>query len=66
MFFSAPKGHEVVGLMFLSKRHKSTNITQSNYKRGTGGRSSFNGNVVTVFGAKSCVGFHLVNDLGML
>lgn len=32
-------------------------------KRGTGGRSSFNGNVVTVFGARCSLGRVLVSNL---
>ncbi|XP_045175185.2 NADH dehydrogenase [ubiquinone] 1 alpha subcomplex subunit 9, mitochondrial-like [Mercenaria mercenaria] len=62
--FGIPKVPEIVGLMCVAQRHKSTSITTTNYKRGTGGRSSFNGSVVTVFGAKSSLGYIVVNKLG--
>jgi hypothetical protein len=39
-----------------------TNLSQ--YGRGTGGRSSFSGNVVTVFGANGMIGRILANRLG--
>lgn len=44
------------------KAAKNFNI--STYGRGTGGRSSFNGNVVTVFGATGVTGRILANRLG--
>ena len=38
----------------------------SNLKRGTGGRSSFNGLTVTVFGASGYLGKHVVTHLGRI
>ncbi len=41
---------------------KSRNLAE--YTRGTGGRSSFSGNVVTIFGATGVVGRILANRFG--
>ncbi|KAK3585441.1 hypothetical protein CHS0354_020161 [Potamilus streckersoni] len=53
----------VTSSVYISKREKSE-ITQANYKRGRGGRSSFSGTVATVFGASGFVGRYIVNKLG--
>jgi hypothetical protein len=45
-----------------TERNSLTNVTQ--YSRGVGGRSSFSGNVVTIFGASGMVGRILANRLG--
>ncbi|VDL31470.1 unnamed protein product [Hymenolepis diminuta] len=41
-------------------------ISLTNLKRGTGGRSSFSGLIVTVFGASSYLGKHIVQHLGRI
>jgi NADH dehydrogenase (ubiquinone) 1 alpha subcomplex subunit 9 len=43
-------------------RNSDSNVTQ--YGRGTGGRASFNGNCVTIFGATGMIGRILANRLG--
>ena len=55
---------EAAGSVYVVKRNKSGNATVSNYRRGTGGRSSFSGIVATVFGGKSCLGNMVINRLG--
>lgn len=49
-----------------SDPHVIKNPALSQLKRGTGGRSSFNGVVATVFGATGLLGGSLVNKLGKI
>ncbi|XP_069134110.1 NADH dehydrogenase [ubiquinone] 1 alpha subcomplex subunit 9, mitochondrial-like [Argopecten irradians] len=52
----------VTGVHTVKKRQSSTNL--ANVPRGRGGRSSFSGHVVTVFGASGFIGPKLVNRFG--
>ncbi|KAL5971507.1 NADH dehydrogenase ubiquinone 1 alpha subcomplex subunit 9 mitochondrial [Taenia solium] len=47
-----------------SRGYASEPISLASLKRGTGGRSSFNGLIVTVFGASGYLGRHIVTHLG--
>lgn len=48
----------------VAKPHSYFDPRLTSMKRGTGGRSSFNGMVATVFGATGFVGRYLCNRLG--
>ncbi|VDD81500.1 unnamed protein product [Mesocestoides corti] len=48
------------------RNYASEPISLTNLKRGTGGRSSFNGLIVTVFGASGYLGKHIVTHLGRM
>ncbi|KAJ8311123.1 hypothetical protein KUTeg_011323 [Tegillarca granosa] len=54
---------QAAGTVLVQKRNKS-DLPLTSYKRGKGGRSSFNGTVATIFGATGQVGRSLVNRLG--
>ncbi|XP_023247663.1 NADH dehydrogenase [ubiquinone] 1 alpha subcomplex subunit 9, mitochondrial isoform X2 [Copidosoma floridanum] len=51
---------------YSQKPHILKNPNLSNLKRGTGGRSSFNGIVCTIFGASGFIGKHVVGRLGRI
>ncbi|XP_052798212.1 NADH dehydrogenase [ubiquinone] 1 alpha subcomplex subunit 9, mitochondrial-like [Mya arenaria] len=57
---------ERLGSMYMVKRDKTSSANITNYNRGTGGRSSFSGLVVTVFGAKGTLGRFIVNRFGRI
>ncbi|KAK2188253.1 hypothetical protein NP493_138g01010 [Ridgeia piscesae] len=60
-----------LGAIYVSKRDRTDiarghSLNLANYKRGTGGRSSFSGIVATVFGASGFMGRYVVNRLGRI
>lgn len=59
-----------ISLLYIQSPKYSTEVekklNQAAWKRGTGGRSSFNGVVATVFGASGFVGRYVCNKLGKI
>ncbi|VVD03420.1 NADH dehydrogenase [ubiquinone] 1 alpha subcomplex subunit 9, mitochondrial [Leptidea sinapis] len=53
-------------IVYIKSELYSSDCNLASYKRGTGGRSSFNGTVATVFGCTGFVGRYLCNKLGKI
>ncbi|GLV37143.1 NADH dehydrogenase (ubiquinone) 39 kDa subunit [Carabus blaptoides fortunei] len=60
------QGSGVIGIALIRTNNYSTDVNLSALKRGTGGRSSFNGLVATVFGATGFTGRYVCNRLGKI
>ncbi|CAG9791888.1 unnamed protein product [Diatraea saccharalis] len=60
--------HGAMGIVYVNSAHYSSEVKPNlaAYKRGTGGRSSFNGIVATVFGCTGFVGRYVCNKLGKI
>ncbi|OWR53359.1 hypothetical protein KGM_211948 [Danaus plexippus plexippus] len=58
------KGH--ISIVYIQSGQYSSDQNLAAYKRGTGGRSSFNGVVATVFGCTGFVGRYVCNKLGKI
>ncbi|RVE47389.1 hypothetical protein evm_007988 [Chilo suppressalis] len=60
--------HGAMGLVYIPSAQYSSEVKPNlaAYKRGTGGRSSFNGIVATVFGCTGFVGRYVCNKLGKI
>lgn len=64
--FSAKTGSLSVVYIKSAPYSSDGKVNLAAYKRGTGGRSSFNGIVATVFGASGFVGRYVCNKLGKI
>lgn len=62
MILAKPGSLSIVYIKSNYSTDKSLNV--ASYKRGTGGRSSFNGIVATVFGCSGFVGRYVCNKFG--
>lgn len=60
------RGDDVKNIAPVISENKYPSPKVATLKRGTGGRSSFNGTVATVFGASGFLGRALVNRLGKM
>ena len=58
------KSDDVKNVIPVLKQNSFPSAASTAIKRGSGGRSSFNGTVCTVFGANGLVGRSLINRLG--
>lgn len=68
-FFTFAAVNGSLSIIYIKSSSYSTDGKRPNlaaYKRGTGGRSSFNGIVATVFGCTGFVGRYVCNKLGKI